>query len=324
MPFLQLSIDIGARNPEPYEDTLFELGALSVTLLDAADDPVLEPAPGAMPLWPTIVVRAVFDGATDVLALRTALSGTPGLDPLLIAEKAQFEAVADRLWEREWLKDFKPMRFGHRLWVCPGGQRPEAETVGSASAPGESTVLLELDPGLAFGTGTHATTALCLEWLDSGAAAQNDPAVRDRWLADADVIDYGCGSGILAIAALLLGARQATAMDIDPQALLATGQNAERNGVLDRVHVTADPAVGQAHADVLLANILAGPLIELAPLLAARTRGGGRIALSGLLLEQADAVTAAYRPWFDMTLAGTRDGWGLLTGRRRAPADGQS
>lgn len=312
MPFLQLSLDIGTRNPEPYEDALFELGALSVTLLDAADDPVLEPAPGAMPLWPTIVVRAVFAADTDVNQLRAALSSAHGLDPLLIVEKAQFESVADRAWEREWLKDFKPMRFGRRLWVCPGGQRPDAETVG----PDADVVLLELDPGLAFGTGTHATTALCLEWLDSGAATGNNGV--KPWLAGADVIDYGCGSGILAIAALRLGASRAVAMDIDPQALLATRENAERNGVLDRVRVTADREAEQVQADVLLANILAGPLVDLAPLLAARTRVGGRIALSGLLVEQADAVTAAYRPWFDVGLTRERDGWGLLTGCRRA------
>ena len=309
MPFLQLSLDIGARNPEPYEDALFELGALSVTLLDAADDPVLEPAPGAMPLWPTIIVRAVFAADTDVTHVQSTLSSTPGLDPLLVAEKAQFESVADRDWEREWLKDFKPMRFGRRLWVCPGGQRPDPGMVGT------DVVLLELDPGLAFGTGTHATTALCLEWLDSGAT----PGEGDTgpWLAGADVIDYGCGSGILAIAALRLGARHAVAMDIDPQALLATRENAERNEVHRQIHVTADREVEKAQADVLLANILAGPLVELAPLLAGRTRSGGQIALSGLLLEQADAVTAAYRPWFDISLTGTRDGWGLLTGYRR-------
>jgi ribosomal protein L11 methyltransferase len=305
MPFLQLSLDIGSRNPEPYEDALFELGALSVTLLDAADDPVLEPAPGATPLWPTIVVRAVFDATADVNAVRTALGATAGLDPLLVAEKAVFESVGDRVWEREWLKDFLPMRFGQRLWVCPGGQRPE-QGMGAT----EPAVILELDPGLAFGTGTHATTALCLEWLDSAA--------RDgHWLTGTNVIDYGCGSGILAIAAILLGAERALAMDIDPQALLATGQNAERNAVAERVQVTSDPQVGRAKADVVLANILAGPLVELAPLLAERTRTGGRIALSGLLVEQADAVTAAYRPWFDIGLTGTRDGWGLLTGRRR-------
>ncbi len=306
MPFLQFTIDVGGRNPAPYEDALFALGALSVTLLDAADDPVLEPAPGAMPLWPTVVVSAVFDADADIARIRSALGATAGLDPLLVAENSRVAAVADRAWEREWLKDFRPMRFGRRLWICPGGQRP-------ASTPGESLqaapVTVELDPGLAFGTGTHATTALCLEWLDGGA---------DAWLASADVIDYGCGSGILALAALALGAKRALAMDIDPQARLATVQNAERNGRAGVLRVTGDRECDGARGDVLVANILAGPLVELAPVLAARVNAGGHLALSGLLLEQVDAVTAAYRPWFDIGLAGTRDGWGLLVGSRRA------
>jgi ribosomal protein L11 methyltransferase len=309
VPFLQFTLDIGARDPEPYEDALFEAGALSVTLLDAADNPVLEPAPGAMPLWPTVVVRAVFAAGIEAGAVRRALLAQPALDTALITQQAHFEAVADRAWEREWLKDFRPMRFGRRLWVCPGGQSPA-----TAAGDADDFVLLQLDPGLAFGTGTHATTALCLEWLDSGAGA---------WLAGMEVIDYGCGSGILAIAAIALGARRATAMDIDPQALLATRENAERNAVLQRLQVTDDRAVDGGRADVVLANILAGPLVELAPVLTTCTRPGGRIALSGLLLAQADAVTAAYRPWFDIDLTGARDGWALLTGRRRAQATGR-
>jgi ribosomal protein L11 methyltransferase len=310
MPFLQFTLDIGARDPEPYEDALFEAGALSVTLLDAADNPVLEPAPGAMPLWPTVVVRAVFGADSDADRIRNALLVLPVLDATLVRQQAQFETIADRAWEREWLKDFRPMRFGRRLWVCPGGQSPDAAETGEAG----ELVLLQLDPGLAFGTGTHATTALCLEWLDSGAGSS---------ISDADVIDYGCGSGILAIAALRLGARRATAMDIDPQALLATRENAGRNDVLARLQVTDDREVNGAQADVVLANILAGPLVELAPVLAACARPGGRIALSGLLLTQADAVTAAYRPWFDIGLTGAREGWGLLTGCRRAQAIGR-
>lgn len=307
MAFLQFTLDVGARNPEPYEDALFRAGALSVALFDAADDPVLEPAPGATPLWPTVIVSAVFDEQADVDAIRAELAGVPGLDPLLVAEKSRFEPVADRAWEREWLKDFRPMRFGERLWVCPGGQRPPRDL----RAP--DAVEVELDPGLAFGTGTHATTALCLEWLDRGAG--------EGWLAGRDFVDYGCGSGILAIAALALGARHAVAMDIDPQALLATGQNAGRNGVADRLTATEARDCGGSRGDVLVANILAGPLVELAPTLAAIVRPGGRIALSGLLLEQAAAVTEAYRPWFDIDLTGTRDDWGLLTGVRREVRD---
>jgi ribosomal protein L11 methyltransferase len=310
MPFLQFTLDIGARNPEPYEDALFALGALSVTLADAADDPVLEPAPGAMPLWPTVVVSAVFPADVDVAALRAGLGAAPGLDPLLVAEKSQLQPVADRAWEREWLKDFRPMRFGRRLWVCPGGQRPPASASAdrTSGAKEDEAVLIELDPGLAFGTGTHATTAMCLEWLESGA---------DTWLKDAELVDYGCGSGILAIAAVRLGARHALGMDIDPQALLATRENAARNGIADRIATTDDRACGGAIVDVLVANILAGPLVGLAPSLADRVRPGGHLAVSGLLLEQVDSVAAAYRPWFDLELAATREDWALLTGRRR-------
>jgi ribosomal protein L11 methyltransferase len=297
MPLLVFTLEIGARDPAPYEDALFDLGALAVTLLDAADNPVLEPAPGETPLWPTIVVRAHFSADADASEIEQQLRARPELEALQ-ETRPHFEELADRAWEREWLLDFRPMPFGSRLWICPGGQLAGAE----------NAVVVELDPGLAFGTGTHATTALCLEWLDSGA---------DTWLRDASVIDYGCGSGVLAVASLKLGAQYATAMDIDPQALLATRQNAERNAVLGRVRITDDRNVGGPAADVLLANILAAPLIELAPLLAGRVRPHGRIALSGLLVEQAAAVAAAYQPWFDIVMAGARDGWGLLTGCRR-------
>lgn len=297
MPFLQLTLDVGSRDPQPFEDALFELGAVSVTLLDAADDPVLEPAPGQTPLWPTVKVRALFEAATahrDELAAGLRRAGLPD------CPAPEFEDVADRAWEREWLKDFHPMRFGRRLWVCPGGL--------PAGAP--DAVRVELDPGLAFGTGTHPTTAMCLEWLDQLA--------DEGGLEGATVIDYGCGSGILAIAAVRLGAGAAIAMDIDPQALLATRENAGRNGVADRVQVTADRAVGGQPAAVVVANILAGPLVELAPALAALVQPGGRLALSGLLAgAQADAVAAAYAPWFDIRQNASREGWCLLSGRRR-------
>ena len=295
MPFLQLTIDIGARDPQPVEDALFAHGAVSITLLDAADDPVLEPAPGQTPLWPTVVMHALFDADTDPLQVTADLRAACGDD---IPQPA-FERIEDKAWEREWLKDFRPMRFGRRLWVCPGGM----------AADDPHAVRIELDPGLAFGTGTHSTTAMCLDWLDSLCASTLDLAT---------VIDYGCGSGILAVAALKLGAARVVAMDIDPQALLATGQNAERNGVADRLQVTADPDVSGSAADLLVANILAGPLLELAPRFARLVRSGGWLALSGLLVGQADRVAAAYEPWFDIRLTATRDGWGLLSGRRRA------
>ena len=295
MPFLQLTIDIGKRDPQPIEDALFSAGAVSVTLLDAADDPVLEPAPGQTPLWPTVVVRALFDADADPEQIAASLRATGGSD----LPPPAFERIEDKAWEREWLKDFHPMRFGRRLWVCPGGM----------AADDPRAVRIELDPGLAFGTGTHATTAMCLDWLDSLEAGA---------IHGADVIDYGCGSGILAIAALKLGAARAVAMDIDPQALIATRQNAERNAVLDRIQVSDHPDAGGRVADLLLANILAGPLVELAPRFARLVRPGGWLALSGLLVDQADTVAVAYAPWFDIRLTAARDGWGLLGGRRRA------
>ncbi|RPI13213.1 MAG: 50S ribosomal protein L11 methyltransferase [Lysobacterales bacterium] len=291
MPQTQLTIDLGAHDPGPIEEALFELGAVAVTLEDAADDPVLEPAPGETPLWPTVRLHAIFEARDDARSAADEVSRRwPDLPP------AAVEGLPDKVWEREWLKDFRPMRFGRRLWVCPGG----------LPAGDPEAVRIELDPGLAFGTGTHPTTALCLEWLDA------------EELTGARVADYGCGSGILAIAAARLGASHVIAMDIDPQALLATRENAVRNGVAHRVAPTDDPALPEAAIDVLVANILAGPLVALAPLLAAALRTDGRIALSGLLAGQADAVTAAYRPWFDIRLAAARDGWALLAGRRRA------
>jgi ribosomal protein L11 methyltransferase len=288
MPHLSVTLAIGNRDPEPFEALLFELGAASVTLLDAGDDPVLEPAPGATPLWPTIEMRALFAQDADRERLGAALSlFAPDI------EAPGFAIVADRAWEREWLVDFKPMRFGQRLWICPGGQ-----TVDAADA-----VRVELDPGLAFGTGTHATTALCLTWLESNS------------LAGRVLVDYGCGSGILGIAALKLGARQVHAIDIDPQAQIATRSNAVRNGVSDRLTLDL-PAWGTA--DVLVANILAGPLVDLAASLQGLMLPRSELALSGILLEQVETVTAAYRPWFDIRLTGSLDSWALLSGRRTA------
>jgi ribosomal protein L11 methyltransferase len=261
-----------------------------VTLEDAADDPVLEPGPGETPLWPTVIVKALFDADTDPAALARALA-----EALPDGPTPRFEVLADQAWERVWLEDFRPMCFGRRLWVCPGGL-----PAGAADA-----IRIELDPGLAFGTGTHPTTALCLEWLDG------------QDLADCSVVDYGCGSGILAVAAAKLGAANVVAVDIDPQALIATRDNALRNRVAGALTVTGELALAPRGADVVLANILAGPLIELAPRFAEALVPGGRLALSGLLPGQADAVTAAYRPWFHIETITTRDGWVLLSARRQ-------
>lgn len=295
MPFLQLTLPIGSADPAPFEDALLGAGAASITLEDAGDDPVLEPPPGATPLWPSVRIKALFDAGTDPGALLSSLRSTLAA-PL---PDATFEPIADRAWEREWLKDFRPMRFGQRLWICPGGQRPPLDP----STP--EPCLIELDPGLAFGTGTHPTTALCLEWLDSAA-------LQGRF-----AVDYGCGSGVLAIAALKLGARAALAIDIDPQALIATRENAARNDVAERLTVGGPGETQRAPADVLLANILAEPLLELAPTFADSVTAGGSVVLSGILQSQAATVASRYGAWFDMRPATVRDDWALLYGARR-------
>ncbi|HET8691227.1 MAG TPA: 50S ribosomal protein L11 methyltransferase [Steroidobacteraceae bacterium] len=291
MSFLQLVVDLAGPDLDRAEEACGRLGALSVTLADAGDAPVLEPAPGETPLWPAVRLRALFPGSVDGEAAAAALAGEIGV----LRTAVGIERVEDRVWEREWLKDFRPMRFGRRLWVCPAGQRPD----------GRAEAVLALDPGLAFGTGTHPTTALCLEWLDAGIGG------GER------VLDYGCGSGILALAALRLGAAEAAAYDIDRQALVATRENAEKNGLAAALRIAESADAIEGAFDVVLANILSGPLVALAPELAARTRAGGRIALAGLLDRQAGEVAQAYRPWFDIGPAAEREGWTLLAGRRR-------
>jgi ribosomal protein L11 methyltransferase len=300
MPFLQLTLTIGEADPAPYEDALLAAGAMSITLEDAADDPVLEPAPGATPLWPCVRIKALFDASMSPDDVGAALRAeAPQPLPALA-----FEAIVDRVWEREWLRDFRPMKFGRRLWICPGGQRPPLAELGGPQSPVPS--FIELDPGLAFGTGTHPTTALCLEWLD------------EESVAGATVIDYGCGSGILGIAALKLGAAHVLALDIDAQALIATRDNALRNGVANGITVELVADAPLDPADVVIANILAGPLEQLAPTMAALVRTGGRLVLSGILRDQAAAVAQRYAPWFHIAPAILRDDWARLDGVRRA------
>ena len=290
MSWTQLVIELGRDDLARAEEACTRLGAIALSLADAGDEPLLEPAPGTTPLWHDIRLRALFPETPEPAVLAATLEAVLALR----ASAIRIEHLADRAWEREWLRDFRPMRFGHRLWVCPAGQRP------LDAAP----VVLELDPGLAFGTGTHATTALCLEWLDA------QPLSGQR------LLDYGCGSGILALAALKLGAAFACAFDIDAQALLATRENAAKNSLSDLIEVVsgADDIAGRF--DVVLANILARPLIELAPRIAAYCRSGGALVLAGLLERQGAEVAQAYRPWFDIETAAERDGWVLLSGRR--------
>ncbi|HKD53474.1 MAG TPA: 50S ribosomal protein L11 methyltransferase [Steroidobacteraceae bacterium] len=293
--FLQLSFDLGQLDAEVVEAAACDCGACAVTLVDARDDPVLEPSPGEVRLWPATRVRCLFAGHADAPALAAAVAAATGVDPARI----EVEEIADRLWEREWLKDFRPQRFGTRLWI-----RPHHEVVADSDA-----VVVALDPGLAFGTGTHASTAQCLSWMD----AYLEP--------DARVIDYGCGSGILGLAAAKLGAAEVHAFDIDPQALIATRDNAAANGVLEHLQIHESEATLPAGVDVLLANILCGPLCALAPRFAALVRPGGMVVLAGLMHSEVADVTDAYATCFDVARFAERDGWVCLTGRHRGPSD---
>jgi ribosomal protein L11 methyltransferase len=292
-------LSLVCRQPEFAEEILFECGACAVTFGDAADDPVWEPGPGQTPLWARTRVCGLFPAAADLGPVRTRLREFLSEGRALeFAERK----VQDADWIAAWRQHAQPLRFGDRLWVVPCGHRVAAS----------DAVIVELDPGLAFGTGAHPSTALCLEWL----ACQP--------LAGARVLDYGCGSGILAIAALKLGAAQALSVDLDPQALIAARENAQRNAVGERLSCLAPERCAERFleqaVDIVLANILARPLIELAPRLARATRAGGRIALSGLLLGQADEVQAAYAPWFDCALGARREEWARIDGVRNAVA----
>jgi ribosomal protein L11 methyltransferase len=311
MPFLELSFELQQLDPERAEAACFDSGAISVTLSDqretapdASAEPdrtrrsphaalpgsVLEPAVGEQPLWPRTRMQALFPAESADAGLIVSLSQLLNVATARITVRA----VADRAWEREWLRDFHAQRFGERLWICPHHE----------IAPPDA-VCVRLDPGLAFGTGSHPSTAMCLEWLD-----QQPPV-------GLDVIDYGCGSGVLAIAALKLGARRACAYDIDPQALLATRANAEANSLAGHLEVCANAEQLPDRVDVVLANILSETLLTLAPQLAERVASGGRVLLAGLLEWQQAEVAAAYSAWFDMRCYARRDGWVTLGGERR-------
>lgn len=269
------------------EQALENAGAASVALLDPGGEPVLEPGPDETPLWPQLRVQALVPPGTEVADFLERLAGLGGGEPA----GWEVEAVPERPWERAWMDDFRPLRFGRRLWVVPFHTAP----------PEPAAVNLRLDPGLAFGTGTHPTTALCLEWLDTHL----EPGLS--------VLDFGCGSGILAVAALLLGAPGAQAVDIDPQALQASAANAEANGVADRLRLGTPESA--AAAPVVLANIVAGTLVTLAPVLAGLMHPGGRLVLSGLLAGQQARVQAAY-PSLAFEAPRERDGWLLLVARK--------
>ena len=299
MPFLELTLTLRSEQQPRVEEALEDLGALSVTLQDAdAETPdeqaIFEPGVGELPLWPTITLNALFDAGTDRRGLTEALGE---LLPWLEPEQVAYRDVADEDWERAWMDQFKPMRFGRRLWIYPWNIEPPQD---------DDSVVARLDPGLAFGSGTHPTTALCLEWLD----AQD--------LNGKTLVDYGCGSGILAIAALKLGAASAVGVDNDPQALIASADNAQRNDVAERLALFLPEDMDAEPADVFIANILAGPLEELAPTFAAAAKAGAPFAISGILKGQEEELLKRYAEWFDELRVDTREDWVRISGRRRA------
>jgi len=301
MPFLQLTLRCSEAEQPRVEHALEELGALAITLrdanADAADEQaIFEPGVGEQPLWADMQLIALFAAGSNANALLHALEA---LDSAIDTASAEFCEVADQDWERAWMDQYEPLQFGRRTWIVPWNRDlPAAAEVSDAA-------VLRLDPGLAFGSGTHPTTALCLEWLDG---------LELRGLR---VLDFGCGSGILALAALQLGASSVVAIDNDPQALIATRDNAERNGLAAAIEVFAPADAPTAQYPVVVANILASALDVLAPQLAACVAAGGRIALSGILLGQEPALLTRYAPWFEHLQVSVKDDWLRIEGVRR-------
>ncbi len=286
--WLQLICTTTKKHHQVIEDKMENAGALSITWQDAKDTPVLEPLPGEQLLWDDLIITALFEKDTDLSALSDNLNENKSSWDI---KKITIEVLEDQDWERVWMKDFHPIQFGEKLWIYPSNYEIPAEN------PNDHTYI-HLDPGLAFGTGTHPTTALCLEWLD-----QNPPK-------DLTAVDYGCGSGILAVAAIKLGATHINATDIDPQALTATKDNMLRNGIPSKSISCYLPDDCPSDAkDLVLTNILCGPLIELFPVISSLTRSGGALVLSGLLEEQQTDLIETYSASFTNFEVKTLDGW---------------
>lgn len=294
MPWIQIKLNATNENAERISDMLMEeTGALSITFLDAKDTPVFEPLPGETRLWGDTDVLALYDAEADTSWVLSQIRASN-----LLADDFAYkvEQIEDKDWEREWMDNFHPMKFGQRLWICPSWR----------DVPDPDAVNVMLDPGLAFGTGTHPTTALCLEWLDS------------LDLSGKTVIDFGCGSGILAIAAIKLGAAKVIGIDIDPQALLASKDNAARNGVEDQIEVYLPQNQPEGLvADVVVANILAGPLRELSPVIKSLMKPDGLLAMSGVLNTQAEDVADCYRDELHVDPIKEKEEWCRITGRKQ-------
>ena len=292
MPWLQLELEATPDSAELLSELLHNAGAGAVTLQDAADQPLFEPPPGTTPLWNSTRVVGLFEADSNIQEVLAYLRQQ--LDPEPVPPW-HLNPLEDRDWVRAWMDNFQPMRFGEHLWICPSGYTP----------PEPEAINILLDPGLAFGTGTHPTTAMCLRWLDA-----HPPR-------NLDVIDYGCGSGILAIAACKLGARHVSGVDTDPQAILATRANAEKNQVSDLIDAYLPAEFHSQPVPLLLANILAGPLQSLAPHFSELVESAGHIVLSGILAEQADSVMQQYRPNFNIQVVEQQEDWVCLAGQRR-------
>ncbi len=290
MPWIQIRINATAKTADKVSNMLLGRGAQAVTFMDAKDVPVYEPMPGETPLWGETEVMGLFDAETDP-------APTIAFFQQIFGENVGYkvEQLEDKDWVREWMDHFHPMQFGERLWICPSWR----------DVPNPDAVNVMLDPGLAFGTGTHPTTALCLQWLDG------------LDLSGKTVVDFGCGSGILGIAALKLGAARVIGIDIDPQAIQASRDNATRNGVADQIELYLPADQPQdVEADVVVANILAGPLRELAPLIAGHGKAGSLMALSGVLESQAPELETIYGQWFEMDPTAVKEEWCRLSGRK--------
>ena len=288
MPWIQLRINTTNDLAEQISEQLEESGAVSVTFQDTYDNPVFEPLPGETKLWGNTDVVGLYDAQTDIAELQAILN--------LDQYSYKIEQLEDKDWEREWMDNFHPMLFGKRLWICPSWR----------DIPDPNAVNVMLDPGLAFGTGTHPTTALCLTWLDS------------LDLNNKIVIDYGCGSGILAIAALKLGAERVIGIDIDPQAIQASRDNAERNNVRQKIELyLAQDLPDNLQADVVIANILAGPLKELAPQISKLVKTDGKLGLSGILANQSQSVCEAYKSQFELDPVIEQEEWCRITGKKK-------
>lgn len=292
MPWQQLKIQLHSDQIHALEPRLLANAAISISYLDAENQAIFQLEPGTTPLWDNSYLLCLFDETADLEALLKWLKQHPAV---INKRLLQVEVLADQDWERSWMQDFKAMQFGNRLWICPSWQSP----------PDSDSINIMLDPGLAFGSGSHATTSMCLQWLAQAP------------LEGSEVIDYGCGSGVLAIAAALLGANRVYGVDNDPQAIVATLDNSHRNNIDDAVLTACLPeALPPLQVDILVANILAEPLLQLAEKFSILLKPGGKIVLSGLLPEQADTILNTYDRWFAMDTPVLEREWVRLSGTR--------